>query len=350
MVEKKRARVTVKDIARVVGVSATAVSMALNNNGSLTPAMRSEIKRVANELGYVPNTGARFLRGSSTQSFGVVINYFNNPFFHDFFIGLEDVINPRGFSYWATQSWDNLASEQQQIRKLTQMGVDGLIVLPCSKETTHLEEVYERLNIPLVLISHSIGERFPCVVADNYAGARLATQHLFDVAQRPVIHIAGPVEAKSGIEQRYSGYCDAMRELDPHFSRQDSVFFAKELRAEAGYNLMREIMPHLSLPVSIFVVNDETALGVIDYCLEQGLRIPEQVALVGFSNIDLLDTLKIPLTTIDIPKREMGQCAAGLLFDQLEHKNQTPSAEPQTRVLPVSLVKRGSTFSALEGE
>jgi LacI family transcriptional regulator len=345
MADKSRARVTVKDIAKVVGVSATAVSMALNNNGSLTQAMRDEIKRVAKELGYVPNTGARFLRGTSTRSFGVVINYFNNPFFHDFFIGLEDAINPRDFSYWATQSWDNLLTEQQQVRKLTQMGVDGLIVLPCSKETEHLDEVYQQLNIPLVLISHSIGDRFPAVVADNHAGAKLATQHLFDELKRPVIHIAGPIGAKSGVEQRYNGFCETMAMLDQQFSAENSVFFAKELRAKAGYDVMCEIMQRVPLPVSIFVVNDETALGVFDYCMTHNLRMPEDVALVGFSNIDLLDTLKIPLSTINIPKREMGQCAAELLFAQLDKKKSPLSAADKVRVLPVSLIKRGSSHS-----
>lgn len=345
MNERRNRRITVKDIAKIVGVSATAVSMALNNRGSLTDSRREEIKRVAADLGYVPNAGARSLRGSFTQSFGVVINYFNNPFFHDFFMGLEDVTNKIDFSYWVSQTWDDLKQEQLQVRKLAQMGVDGLIVLPCSTEISHLTEITSRFNIPLVLISHSLGDRFPAVVADNIIGASLATEHLL-LTHRPVLHIAGPVEDKSGIQQRYQGYCQTMKAADNNFNPDKYVFFVEKLRAEDGYQIMPSILNQFTLPISLFVVNDETALGVLNYCHHHNLRVPEDIAIVGFSDIDLLESLNISLSTVAIPRRNMGQCAAHKLLTQTGYygeMKQNVNFDEIITTLPVSLVIRDSS-------
>ncbi|WP_140921427.1 LacI family DNA-binding transcriptional regulator [Limnobaculum xujianqingii] len=346
MSEKRSSRITVKDIAKIVGVSATAVSMALNNRGALTDSRREEIKRVAAELGYVPNAGARSLRGSHTRSFGVVINYFNNPFFHDFFMGLEDVTNKIDFSYWVSQTWDDLEQEQKQVRKLAQLGVDGLIVLPCSKEISHLTEMTSRFNIPLVLISHSLEQHFPAVVADNIVGARMATEHLLSLKDRPVLHIAGPVQAKSGIQERYQGYCQAMAAADPEFDAQRSVFYVERLRAEDGYEIMSEILKYYSLPLSLFVVNDETALGVLNYCHNNNLRVPEDISVVGFSDIDLLESLNISLSTVAIPRREMGQYAAHKLLSKIDlpHQNKHNLGDNEIiTTLPVSLIIRDSS-------
>ena len=345
MSERRNSRITVKDIAKIVGVSATAVSMALNNRGSLTEGRREEIKRVAAELGYVPNAGARSLRGSFTQSFGVVINYFNNPFFHDFFMGLEDVTNKIDFSYWVSQTWDDLKQEQQQVRKLAQMGVDGLIVLPCSREISHLTEITSRFNIPLVLISHSLDDHFPAVVADNIVGAALATEHLL-LTRRPVLHIAGPINDKSGIQQRYQGYCQAMKAADKNFDPNNSIFFVDKLRTKDGYEIMPSILNQYALPISLFVVNDETALGVLNYCHNHNLRVPEDIAVVGFSDIDLIENLNISLTTVAIPRREMGQCAAHKLLAQIGHPSELKQNVNNNEIimtLPVSLVIRDSS-------
>ncbi|SQI43932.1 Ribose operon repressor [Leminorella richardii] len=346
MNEKHGRRITVKDIAKIVGVSATAVSMALNNRGSLTPARREEIKRVAAELGYVPNAGARSLRGSHTRAFGVVINYFNNPFFRDFFTGMEEVTNRIDFSYWVSQTRDDLEKEQEQVRKLAQLGVDGIIILPCSKETSHLTELTSRFNIPLVLISHAIGDLFPAVVADNVVGARMATEHLLAIPNRPVLHIAGPIAAKSGIEHRYQGYCDTMKKADKRFNSDNSVFFVKRLRAEDGYAMMSEILRNYKLPVSLFVVNDETALGVLNYCYHHNLRVPEDISVVGFSDIDLLESLNISLSTVSIPRREMGECAANNLLSQIGFSYQSKTdfiTKGSITTLPVSLIIRDSS-------
>jgi LacI family transcriptional regulator len=337
---KKIKRATLRDIAQVVGVSPAAVSMALNDKGNLAPKRREEIKRVAAELNYQPNSMARALRGGSSKSIGVVINFFNNAFFRSFFKGLERVTDARGFSFWASQSRDTLKKEREQVATLAEHGMDGLIVLPCSQRASHFEMVAQRYGIPVVLISHCIEDRFAAVVADNLRGARLATRHLLSLDDRPVLHVAGPPH-KSALEQRRQGFCRTMAEARPDFSEERSVFQVESLRAEDGYGVMPVILERYAPPFSLFVVNDETALGVLQFCREKGLRLPEDVAVVGFSDIDILETLGIALTTVRIPAEVMGETAANILIDLMEHPEKR--ACPPVVTLPVSLVVRGST-------
>lgn len=322
-------------------MSATAVSMALNNRGSLTDERRAEIKRVAADMGYVPNVGARALRGVSTQSFGVVINYFDNAFFNDFFAGLEDVANPVGFSFWASQTWDKIEQEQAQVRKLAQLGVDGLIILPCSKETSHLRELSEQFKIPIVLLNHLVDMPFPAIVVDNVQGAREATEHLLAGFDRPVLHVTGSIHDKSGIEGRYDGYCQVMREKVKDFDPERYVFFIDELTGQNGYKILDKILAQWPLPISIFAVNDEIALGILTSCAHRNLRLPEDVALVGFSGVDTLEKLNLPLSTVAMPNREMGRKAARLLLDQI--KNGIGYNSNSIEVLPVSLIVRGTS-------
>lgn len=340
MRDRQTKKTTIRDIAKAVGVSAAAVSMALNDKGSLPEARREEIKRVARELHYSPSPVARALRGGRTKSVGVVINYFNNPFFRDFFAGLEQVTDARGFSFWASQSHDTLKKERQLVRMLAEHGMDGLIVLPCCQSEAHLEMAVKTFGIPVVLISHFFEDRYAAVVADNLRGADLAARHLLSLDSRPILHIAGPQE-KSGIADRRLGFCRAMARARPDFSEEDSVFFVPGLTAEAGFGVMSRVLERYAPPVSLFVVNDEVALGVLTFCRERGLRIPEDVAVVGFSDIDILKTLGIPLTTVRIPQKAMGETAGRILLDLIEHPARR--AHPPVVTMPVTLVVRGST-------
>ena len=295
---------------------------------------------MARELNYSPNPMARALRGGQTKSIGVVINYFNNPFFRAFFAGLEQVADAKGFSFWVSQTRDTLKKERQLVRMLSEHGMDGLIVLPCCQSQSHLEMAAKTFGIPVVLISHSFGDRYAAVVADNVQGALLATRHLLSLDSRPILHIAGPQE-KSGIADRRLGFCRAMAQVRPDFVEADSVFFVPGLRAEEGFGVMTQILTRCPPPVSVFVVNDEVALGVLSFCRERGLRIPEDVAVAGFSDIDILHTLGIPLTTVRIPQKAMGETAGRILLDLIEHP--AHRAKPPVVTLPVTLVVRGST-------
>lgn len=334
------ARATLKDIAKVVGVSPTAVSLALNDKGSLTDELRKRIKETAASLDYSPNPAARILRGVRSNAISVIINYFNNPFFRDFLLGLEEVTDAAGVSYSVSQTHDDLAKEQALVRKAAEQGADGLIVLNCSNEFDHLQAVTDTFSIPVVLISHTLEDRFAAVQADNVKGARLATEHLLALDDRPVFHLAGPLN-KTGIAHRKLGFLQAMAQARPGLNGEDLCFPAESLTAAAGYKGMESVRAKHKPPFSLFVTNDEVALGVLSYCRHHGLRLPEDVAVVGFSDIDLLEAMDIRLSSIRIPQYRMGEIAARTLLDLIAHPENRLC--PPILTLPVKLVVREST-------
>lgn len=333
-------RATLKDIAKAVGVSPTAVSLALNDKGSLTDELRRRIKDAAAALDYSPNPAARILRGVRSNAISVIINYFNNPFFRDFLLGLEEVTDAAGVSYSVSQTHDNLAKEQALVRNAAEQGADGLIVLNCSNEFIHLQAVTDTFSIPVVLISHTLEDRFAAVQADNVKGGRLATEHLLGIDDRPVFHLAGPLK-KSGIADRKRGFMQAMAHARPELNAEALCFSVESLTASAGYKGMEAVRAKHKPPFSLFVTNDEVALGVLTYCRHHGLRLPEDVAVVGFSDIDLLETMDIQLSSVRIPQYRMGEIAARTLLDLIAHPENRLS--PPILTLPVKLIVREST-------
>ena len=334
-------RATLKDIAAIVGVSPTAVSQALNGKGALTEELRERIKETARSLDYSPNPAARILRGVRSNSIGVVINYFNNPFFRAFLGGLEEVLGAAGLTYSVSQTHDRLDKEQELVRKVAESGADGILLLNCSSEYAHLEAVSRTFSIPIVLISHTIDDKFAAVQADNVRGARLATEHLLDLDDgRPVFHLAG-VAAKSGLANRKLGFIEAVRAFRPNLDPEAYCYPVERLTAAAGYQAMERICAGHKPPFGLFVVNDEVALGVLNYCQKHGLRLPEDVAVVGFSDIDLLETLNIPLSSVRIPQQRTGQTAGQVLLDLIAHPENRKC--PPIMTLPVSLIVRESS-------
>ncbi len=343
---QSRPRATLKDIAKVVGVSPTAVSLALNDKGALTDELRRRIKETAAALDYSPNPAARILRGARSNAVSVVINYFNNPFFRHFVLGLEEVLDRAGVSYSMSQTHDRLEKERELTRKMAEQGVDGLIVLNCSSEHEHLTAVSQTFSIPIVLISHALEDRFAAVQADNLRGGRLATEHLLSLDERPLFHIEGGW-GKSGLINRKLGFVQAMRDARPDCNAEEACFPVEGLTAAAGYQAMAAIHEKHNPPFGLFVVNDEVALGVLTYCRHHGLHWPDDVAVVGFSDIDILETLDIPLTSIRIPQQRMGEVAAGTLLDLIAHPENRLC--PPVLTLPVSLVVRESTVKQRRG-
>jgi LacI family transcriptional regulator len=255
-------------------------------------------------------------------------------------LGLEEVLDKAGVIYSIAQTHDELTKEREMVRKTAEQGVDGLIVLNCSAEYTHLTAVSETFSIPIVLISHTLEDRFAAIQADNLRGGILAAEHLLSLDDRPLFHIEGNW-GKSGLINRKRGFVQAMSAARPNFVAKDACFPVEGLTAVAGYQAMAAIHEKHKPPLGLFVVNDEVALGVINYCRHHSLHWPEDVAIVGFSDIDILETLDIPLTSIRIPQQRMGEVAAGTLLDLIAHPENRLC--PPVLTLPVSLVVRGST-------
>lgn len=326
-------RATLGDIAEAVGVSRATVSLALNDKGTLSVSRRDEIKRVAAELDYMPNPLAQALRGVRTKSIGVVTNYFSNIYFRDFYIGLEGAADAQGFSFIVSQAYESLKKEKQQIARFAEYGVDGLIVLPCSDEKEHLLRV-SSLGIPVVLISNTLGSDFAAVVPDNVRGAELAVSHLLSLDNRPIFHIAGPLN-QSAQQQRRDTFYRVVGEERPDVALESLVYKARGLRAQAGYACMQKILSEHAPPFSLFVCNDETVMGVMACAREHGLRLPKDVAIACFSGDTSFSEIGLPVSTVAVQSQRMGEMTARLLLDLIEHPEERFA--PPIITLPVSL-------------
>jgi LacI family transcriptional regulator len=337
-------RATLQDIAKRAGVSAATVSLALNNKGHINAKTRERIKNIAASLNYTPNLMAQALRGGRTNTIGVVINHMHNPFFAGVFNGIEHVADQLGFTYLVSHTLDQLDKEKQQVRLFAERGVDGLIVLPCSNESNHIAAIEDEFQIPLALIGNFFeGGNFLSVVADNWGGGRMAVEHLISLGRRPVVHIAGPSK-QSMCQFRRRAFEQVMSESFSDVLLEDRVFSVPAMTPDEGYRVMDHILKLLPIPLSLFVTNDDTALGVLRYCNEKRLKIPDDIAIVGFSDIEILKSLNIPLTTVRIPAREMGEKVANLVINAIE-SGKIPSKE--RIVLPVELIIRDSTLMKL---
>ena len=330
-------KTTIYDIAQASGYSTTTVALAQNDKGIMPDGRREYIKKLAVEMGYEPNLLAMAMKGVKTKHIGIVINYLDNAFFRSFFKGIEETLDKAGYTYSVSQTRDDLEKEKQYIKKLAQQKVDGIVLLPASQEHEHLDELVGK-GIPVVLISHRL-PGFPALEADNYRGAQLAAEHMLSLGYQTNIYIAGPTN-KSAIKDRMDGYCSVM-EGKWGFSSAH-VYSVDSLSAEAGYAIMPEILKEASYPMTISVTNDEVAMGVLRYCRQHHIRIPEQIAVSGFSNIDILDSYGIELTTVNIPQKEMGTSAVSLIMQILDDKTYNKEENPVV-TLPVNLVIRAST-------
>ena len=326
-------RVTLNDIAKALNISKATVSLALNDKGALLPERRVEIKRMAKKMNYRPNPLAQALRGASTRTIGVVTNYFSNIYFRDFYTGLEEIADAHGFSFMVSQAYESIEKERRQVEKFAQYGVDGLIVLPCSQEKDHLASVVN-LGIPVVLISNTLGDEFAAVVPDNIRGTELAVSSLLEMYDRPVFHIAGP-QGQSSQLQRRETFCRIVEKIGIHLPYGSLVYDAGGLRSQAGYECMKRVLHDHTPPFSLFVCNDEIATGVIHYARENGLRIPEDIAIACFSGDTSFVALGLPVTTAAVQAKRMGETTARLLLDFMDRPEELQS--PPVITLPVVL-------------
>ena len=311
----RKKNVTIRQLAEMMQVTPTTISLALRGKGKISQARREEIRQLAVRLGYVPSAVAQALRGSATRTIGVVINFFDNPFFSTVFAGIETEMKRQGYSFWVAQSGDDPAMEREQVRQLAERGVDGLIVLPCGDDLRHLEQVRQR-GKPVVLIGNLGGKSgFGAVVADNLRGGEAAARSL--CAERVRVHIAGP-ETQSMSALRCRGFINVLRENGPERDPDQYIHRISRMGHAEGYAAMEAVVRKYAPPLSVFAVNDETALGVLKFCRHKNLSVPGEVEIVGFGNIAFLDMISLRLSTVDIPAGKMGMEAARMLLRRIE--------------------------------
>lgn len=332
-------RATLRDVARLAGVSQSAASMALSGHARISDATKAEVRAAADHLGYVPNSAGRALRVRRAGAIALVVpntgrHVFGHPYFMHLLVGVTDVGNGQDCSIVVSTNPDEQHGVAAYERVLQSGAVDGAIVASAAASDPNVRRMIDS-TLPVVLIG-----RFPdlpdaiSVGVDDVSAAGAITRHLIvEHGVRRIGHISGPLAHQTAID-RYAGFRQAISELgDPTVQAHAAGDFSEESGARAADELLDQ-HPELQ---AIFAANDEMALGALGALRARGLRVPEDVALVGFDDFGVSRLTTPGITTIHVPAEALGRLAAERLFDLIQ--GLSPEAHS---TLPTELVVRDS--------
>jgi len=308
-------RVTIEDIAQVVGVSANTVSRALNDRGEIRPETKNTILEAAHRLRYHPNRLAQRLRQNRTGIIGVVVADNANPFFAAVVKGIENAATANDYSIILKDSNETLETERKSIEVMLAEQVDGLIIAPVHNQREELTALIENRFPIVALARYPKGWDSHYVVVDNVSGGHLATSHLLDRGYQRIGLVNGPASDLSA-ERRFEGYAQALSERGIGLD-MDLVFYGATTM-EQGYKRGKELLATDNPPRAVHTFSDYVALGFIRAAREASVRIPDDVAIVGFDDIAVSSYLAPSLSTISVPMAEMGKKAAEFLLANID--------------------------------
>ncbi len=331
-----------KDIARDLGVSVVTVSKVLRNHSDISLETRRRVLKRMKELNYRPNLAARALITGRTHSVGLVVPDLLHPFFAQVAKALSGALREHEYCLIISSSEDDQALEEREIDQLLARGVDALVVAS-TQWTVQSFRLIEERDTPYVLVDRSFaGLAANFVGNDDVAIGALATQHLLEQGCRRIAHIRGPdVSTAVG---RLEGYRSALMRagLVPHPSHIVSVGVSGDDRGDArGYDAANKLQAADPIPDGIFCYNDPVALGAMRAILERGLRIPEDIAIVGCGNVSYAGALRVPLSSVDQNSEAIGERAAKLALSLIGADR---PQRPQSVVVPPKLVVRDSSL------
>jgi LacI family transcriptional regulator len=331
---------TLTDIAKKLKISPSTVSRALNNHPDISEETKLRVKELAEKLHYTPNPIAQSLKNNKTSTIGILVPEIKHDFFSSAISGIEEVAYQSGYTIILSQSNESFEREVVNTNALMHHRVAGIIVSISqhTKNGDHFQLLLDR-NIPLVFFDRVCEEiNANKVVIDDESSALSAVKYLLDNGYKKIAHFAGPKELDI-CKKRLSGYKSALENAGLNLNNNYILYGG--LHESDGYKSMDELISKNLIPDAIFCVNDPVAIGAFQRIKEAGLKIPQDVGIVGFSNNKITSLVDPQITTVDQPSFEMGKKAAELLIEMIESPSKMKT--PKTIVLNTKLIVRGST-------
>jgi LacI family transcriptional regulator len=335
--------ITLKDIAKALGLSTSTVSRALRDSNEISEETRKRVLEYAEKFHYHPNPAALGLKERRTRSIGVMVSEIANSFFSLAINGMESIAYARGYNVIITQTHESYDREVTNLQYLASRSMDGLLISLSAetKDTGHIKDIHDK-GLPIVCFDR-IAEDIAThkVMADNFRGAHDMVDHLIRTGYRRIAHLANARYLSITIE-RLEGYQKALEEhhiaVPPSYVQYCPHGGLLEPEIDKA---LEKLLSLKEKPEVIFAAGDKLSTGCLRLLKTKGIRVPEDMAMVGFSNSDLMDLLDPPLTIVRQPAFEMGQIATEMLINLIESRR--PVTEFERKVLPTKMLIRDSS-------
>lgn len=332
---------TIKDVAKRARVSIATVSLVMHNHKKISDETRVRVNKAIKDLNYHPFRSARGLvsRKTGNLAFIVTEDHFlrSEPFYTYIFLGAEFEARQNEYYILLTSIRSDFKAGDRLPRCVLERNVDGVII--AGKVPEDIIACLEKYELPMAFVDYyPPAENYPVVLIDNFSGGMQAVQHLTSLGHRHIGFIGGDIQHPS-IRDRFQGYKVALESANINYNSKMSVIDEAYPARENGYNAAKKLMKENKGITAIFSCNDAMAIGVMQYLKESGFRIPEDISVIGFDDVEAGLTLDPPLSTIKVPKTELGGEVMRLMADILNNK-----VKSSKKVLvPVELIQRKST-------
>jgi len=332
--------VRLKDIAQIVGVSVMTVSKALRDEPDVSAATKAKIKKLAVDMGYVPDSSAQGLRTKTTKLFGLVIPSTTNPIYARIVFAIEERAHELGYDLLIAHTLNKPEREDVVLRRLLSRRVDGLFITPVYRfeaEARIYQEITAR-KIPTVLLGAPAPfcKNFPAIEIEDLVASYNATKHLLGLGHKKIAYLTGP-PAAPWAHERFEGYRRALREAS--IEVDDKLVFQSGNTIEDGTTAALQMLNEGVQPTAIMAVSDLVAIGCAETLLQQGIKIPGDISLVGFGNILAAEFFRVPLATVSQPKYRLGIAAVETMMKLINGE------KFQLKRLAAEFVERKSTAS-----
>lgn len=336
----KKHQITIIDIARQLNISKSTVSRVLTGHPRVSEKTRDAVLKLANELDYQRNMLAINLMSSQSHTIGIIVPEFVTSFFPMVIMGAQEVASKAGYNVLISQSNESYETEVANAKVMLDNRVDGVLV-SLTRETRNYDhlKVFQRKGIPIVFFNRVCDDmQVPKVVVDDYEGAYKAVEHLILTGRKRIAHLGGPTSLHVS-KKRLEGYKDALRKYNQPIDQE--LILDYDLNLDKVKIYIKHLLDLPEPPDALFTINDPTAFEAMLFMKAKGVRIPEDIAVVGFSNNYGSTLIEPRLTTVAQPTHEIGQVAAQLLLDQIN--SDASEWKPIYKVLKTELLVRGSS-------